>query len=119
MSELVDDCGDSIELGIVLYDGQIGRFVTLEVEDDELLEREIFEGDVIHSESVDEFKRECRADEFHPASEKPLNNPIDVLDEVMHAVIRGHRDPCAGYSVLDVRLAWLRVSVSEKELPQI
>lgn len=116
MSEIVDDCGDSMDLDDILYDMEIGKCVRFERDGDTLREISVFTGDEVYDVSVDEFKTECMVDEYHVVPDEVLEDPEQIIEEVMHAVMRGQRDACAGYSTWEIDIAWRLCSVEKVAL---
>lgn len=116
MATIVDDTGESIETGEVLYDLEVGAFVRFELDDEILREIDVFSGEVIHKISVDEFEREGLSSEYRTIPDKVLEQPESVLEEVLDAVLTGARDSCAGYEPWEVRFAQHKCSFESQPL---
>jgi hypothetical protein len=116
METIVDDQGESVELGAVLYDLQIGEFVRLERNGDTVREIDVFSGDVCYEVSVEEFTTECLASEYRVLPETVTENPEKVLERVLTAFRDGSQDPVAGYDPWEVRFAQNICTFEKQEL---
>jgi len=116
MSQITDDLGNSIELGRVLYDLSIGKYVRLTRDDDMVVEIDVLSGNTIHEFDYDEFVEEGLGDDFRDIPEIVVENPERVLNEVMDALLSDNFDSLAGYEPWEVRFAWARSELNPVEL---
>lgn len=111
MDKVFDDCGDSVELDKLVYNTVRGTVVRLQKDEEELLEIDVNLGEDASAWdasafTVAEFKTDCRAKQYKDISNEVLTNPDEIIGDVVYASIDQKSDSLAGYSPLEVQIAW-------------
>lgn len=116
MDTLSDDCGNTVELGQIVYDNTNETCVQLVREDRDTLRKINVKTGNDTALSVDEFKTECEASEYYQLSKSVVENPEQVIVTVMLSVLRGDHNVTEGYTTQEVQAAWNLSEVRPVEL---
>lgn len=116
MVEVTDDCGGVVSTETLYYDAEVGECVSLSVEDETVVEREVFEGHELMSWDIEMFKEECMSGDFLELSDEVITQPKEVMDCVITNVLSDARDNFAGYEPWEIRFAWRNLDCTQRDL---